>query len=156
MAKRLVAMVLAVLAVYLLASSPPGKFLLRIEAVNVSLLLNLLGVPHIRVGRLILVVGDGAYGFLIEPHCCGFVTFSMYVAAVLVLCRRLRRLPLHLAVGFSSIYLANVARVLAIVYLYHAYGPEASTLFHVYIAPMILLAVLVALIASAARVELAY
>lgn len=121
-----------------------GMPLILIEAKNVHVFLDYLGVSNVLLGNMVYLP-DERLAFEITWQCSGTFTLSLYTLVYLAF-PRIRRDIGEWLFGASVIYLLNLLRVVTAIYLYHRFGEGAFNLFHYTVGPAILFGAVVILL----------
>lgn len=122
------------------AAGLAGDRPLEVEAASLSAILDLAGVSHVRVGRTIYIIRGGeVVGLRIDWHCSGLVSYTIFLAASLLLPMRPWRRLYWLTAGFLVIYLANILRILLVAAAAEKLGVEAAASMHSIAGPLLLL-----------------
>jgi len=98
---------------------------------HVSFLLGLLGYDVVRDGLIITAGSENPFIFYIGEDCTGWKSMLCFLALVLATPHvRLRKRLAGLAAGLPVIYLGNLSRIVAVVFIQRSYGDAAARLFH--------------------------
>jgi len=97
---------------------------------NVHSLLQYMGFNAARDGFLIK---SGGIAFFVSEDCTGWKSM-LFLAALMFAVPgvRMRKRLIGVAVGIPAIYAGNLLRILAVVLVWHNYGPAAAGLVHDY------------------------
>jgi len=117
---------------YLISMFPEFLFPLQ-EAVsqNIYVLLKYLGFEASREG---FIINADKIVFLISEDCTGWKSM-LFVSALILSVPRVpaKKRLWGILIGLPIVYIGNLARILAVVLIWSAYGPAAANVFHDYL-----------------------
>jgi len=128
----------------LLLGSRFGESLIRIETQNIHVFLEILGVPNVLLGNMVYLPSD-RLSFEITWQCSGMFSISLYTIIYLSL-PGIRKDIISWIFGVSFLYILNLLRIVAAVYLYHHFGENAFSFFHYVLAPAVMFGVVIILL----------
>jgi len=103
----------------------------QVIAGQVEWLLNSSGLATQRQGLILVAGTENPFIFFIGPDCVGWKSMLFYAALVFAAIGvSMKKRAAGLAIGVPMIYLGNLGRILAVVFIERSYGTEAATLFH--------------------------